>query len=103
MALPRIFPEAYSAPAAPPSSDRLPLEQIRVRLHQTLHDCKDMNAQRVIFKINVAQTPGELWLLRCDLHQCISRVHNQSEAARRINALLDTFSGWVPPSQLSPI
>lgn len=86
---------------APPA--RLTLEQIRHRLYQTLADCKDMSAQRAIYRINVATTPAELWLLRCDLHQCIARVHNQVEATRRINELLDAFEGWVPSRQLAPI
>ncbi|GAB3469552.1 hypothetical protein GCM10011496_01450 [Polaromonas eurypsychrophila] len=83
--------------------DRLPLEQIRERLYAALLDCKDMGAQRVIYRINVAATPSELWLLRSDLYQCIARVHNQAEAARRTNNLLDAFDGWVPSNQLTPI
>ena len=87
----------------PARATRLTLEQIRYRLHQALADCKDMATQRAIYKINVAGTPSDLWLLRCDLHQCIARVHDQAEASRRINALLDAFEGWVPPRQLTAI
>lgn len=86
---------------APP--ERLTLEQIRHRLYDALADCKDMSTQRVIYRINVATTPAELWLLRSDLLQCIARVHNQAEASRRINDLLDAFAGWVPPPQLQAI
>jgi alpha-L-arabinofuranosidase len=84
-------------------ADRLTLEQIRHRLYQVLSDCKDMSAQRAIYRINVAATPLDLWQLRSDLHQCIARVHDQAEASRRINALLDAFDGWVPSSQLTRI
>ncbi|WP_395058031.1 hypothetical protein [Polaromonas sp.] len=83
--------------------DRLSLEQIRERLYAALLDCKDMGAQRVIYRINVAATPSELWLLRSDLHQCIARVHDQAEATRRTNLLLDAFEGWVPSHQLKLI
>ncbi|MDP2818441.1 MAG: hypothetical protein Q8O29_09230 [Polaromonas sp.] len=83
--------------------DRLSLEQLRERLHAALMDCTDMGAQRVIYRINVAATPSELWLLRSDLHQCIARVHDQAEATRRTNNLLDAFEGWVPSHQLTPI
>ena len=86
---------------APPG--RLTLEQIRHRLYQALVDCKDMSTQRAIYRINVANTPADLWLLRGDLHQCIARVHNQAEATQRINELLDAFEGWVPSRQLTPI
>ena len=87
----------------PAHAGRLTLEQIRHRLYQALADCQDMATQRAIYKINVALTPSELWLLRCDLHQCIARVHDQAEASRRINALLDAFEGWVPARQLTAI
>jgi hypothetical protein len=93
-----IFAARQPAPPAP-----LTLEQIRHRLYQALADCKDMATQRAIYKINVAATPSDLWLLRCDLHQCIARVHDQAEATRRINALLDAFEGWVPSRQLAEI
>lgn len=86
---------------APPA--RLTLDEIRHRLYQALADCKDMSTQRVIYKINVAASPAELWQLRCDLHQCIARLHNQTEATRRINDLLDAFEGWVPSGQLAQI
>jgi len=92
--------------AAPAFSDsgrpvnRLPIEQIRENLQALLHDCRCMRSQRVIYKINVAQTPAELWLLRSDLHQCIAQTHSQTEAAERINSLLDVFEGWLPAGQL---
>ena len=103
MAFPSIFAAMRTPPAAPDTPDRLPLEQIRHQLHQTLHDCKSIDAQRIIFRINTADTPADLWLLRSDLYQCISRARDQTEAARRINALLGTFSGWLPAAQLTPI
>lgn len=103
MAFPSIFAVFKHVPAAPLSPDRLPIEQIRQQLRGVLHDCTGMDAQRVIFKIDLAGTPADLWLLRSDLHQCISRTHNQAEAARRINALLETFCGWIPAIQLSRI
>ena len=103
MAFPSIFAMFKHVPVATLSPDRLTLAQIRQQLYGALHDCKGMDAQRVIYKINLAGTPGDLWLLRSDLHQCISRTHDQAEAARRINALLETFCGWIPAIQLSRI
>ncbi|EJL90024.1 hypothetical protein PMI15_00419 [Polaromonas sp. CF318] len=92
--------------AAPAFSDsgrpvnRVPVEQIRESLLALLHDCRDMRTQRLIYKVNVAKTPAELWLLRSDLHQCIAQTHSQSEAAERINSLIDVFEGWLPAGQL---
>jgi hypothetical protein len=82
---------------------RMPLEQVKVSLHNTLHDCRDMRAQRLIYKINMAKTPSDLWLLRSDLYQCISQTHNQSEAVNRINGLVTVFEGWLPARHLTRI
>jgi len=73
--------------AAPAFSDsgrpvnRVPIDQIRESLLALLHDCSDMRTQRLIYKIKVAKTPADLWLLRSDLPQCIAQTHGQSEAA----------------------
>lgn len=82
---------------------RLSLENIRHTFHTALHDCKNMGAQRLIYRINVAPTASDLWLLRSDVHQCIAQTHSQSEAAKRINALIPAFDGWLPASQLKQI
>ena len=97
----RIF--GMAAPAFSDSGrqvNRLPIEQVRESLQALLHDCRCMRSQRVLYKINVAQTPAELWLLRSDLHQCIAQTHSQSEAAERINSLIEVFEGWLPAGQL---
>ena len=92
--------------AAPAFSDsgrpvnRVPIDQIRESLLALLHDCSDMRTQRLIYKIKVAKTPADLWLLRSDLHQCIAQTHTQSEAAERINSLIEVFEGWLPAGQL---
>ena len=96
-----IFSALQTVSGAPASRTRLPLHQVRQQMHLTLHDCSaSADAQRMTFKINLAQTPAELWQLRSDLHLCISRLHGQAEAARRINTLLAGFTGWIPPTQL---
>ncbi|RYG10135.1 MAG: hypothetical protein EON92_13285 [Burkholderiales bacterium] len=82
---------------------RLPLDEVRTALQATLHDCRDMRAQRIVYKINVAKTGADLWLLRSDLYQCISQTHNQAEAVKRINGLLTVFEGWVPARSLTRI
>ena len=82
---------------------RLPVESIRHAFHEALHDCKTMEAQRLIYKINRASAASDLWLLRSDVHQCIAQTHNQGEAAARINALIPAFDGWLPASQLKHI
>jgi hypothetical protein len=85
------------------SNKRLPLEQVKASLHNTLHDCRDLRAQRIIYKIDIAKTPSDLWLLRSDLYQCISQTHSQSEAVNRINDLVPVFEGWLPARHLTRI
>lgn len=83
--------------------NRLPVAQIRQRLESLMFDCNNLRAQQVVYRIKVARTPAELWELRCDMHQCIARVHDQTEASRRINSLVTVFRGWVPPGKLTTI
>jgi hypothetical protein len=82
---------------------RLPLHSVRQSLESLLHDCESTGSDRMLYKIQTARTPAELWVLRCDLHQCISRRHDQTEASRRINTLVPVFSGWVPSDKLNNI
>lgn len=92
-----------AAPVFPDSrrpANRVPIDQIRESLLALLHDCSDMRTQRLIYSIKVAKAPSDLWLLRSDLHQCIAQTHSQSEAAERINSLIEVFEGWLPADQL---
>lgn len=82
---------------------RLPLEQVRVALQGLVQDCRDLRTQRLVYQINMARTPEDLWQLRSDLHQCIAQAHSQAEAVTRINSLLTVFEGWLPASQLTRI
>lgn len=70
---------------------------------ELLNDCETSGARRVVLQIKSARTPTELWDLRCEMHQCISQVHSQTEASRRINSLVTVFTGWVSPNKLTEI
>ena len=83
--------------------DRLPLLSIKQSLETLLNDCETTSAQRVVHHIKLARTPSDLWDLRCEIHQCISHVHSQTEASRRINSLVTVFTGWVPANKLNTI
>jgi hypothetical protein len=76
------------------------LAGIRNHLMRAIDDCIDDQASRLRKKIETARTPQELWMLRNDAFQLISQQHNQSVAAERINALIQTFEGWLEPKQL---
>lgn len=76
------------------------LAMIRNQLMRSIADCTAQAAQRLRTKIDQARTAQELWMLRNDAFQIISQQHNQSIAAERINALIQSFDGWLEPKQL---
>lgn len=100
----RFFGQAMPQLRMPFTSEpRLPVDQIKQKLRALLADCHDTRAQRVTYRISGAVTADELWQIRSELHQCISQLHSQAEAAARINSVLHVFAGWVPTRQLAKI
>ena len=83
--------------------DRPPLALIQQALLDAINDCHDERAARIRYKIDIAQTPIQLWDLRSDVHQCIARLHSERVAAARINDMAGMFVGWIPASQLARI
>ncbi len=90
---------SISTPGAPEtgeSSQHVPMEQIRSRLHEALQDCKDIRTQRVIYDINLAKTPAALRLLLGDVQDCIAKVHCPTVAIERIDKLFGLFGNCLP-------
>lgn len=79
------------------------LQIIRSAMTSCVNDCEGIPAQRLHLKIASAKTAQDLWMLRNDAYQVISQQHSQTEAAVRINRLMDAFEGWVEPRQLVKI
>jgi hypothetical protein len=79
------------------------LQIIRSAMTSCMNDCEGIPAQRLHLKIGAAKTAQDLWMLRNDAYQVISQQHSQTEAASRINHLMDAFDGWVEPRQLVKI
>lgn len=79
------------------------LQAIRSAMTNCVSDCKDLQAHRLHLKIASAASAQDLWMLRNDAYQVISQQHSQTEAAARINHLIDAFEGWVEPRQLVKI
>jgi hypothetical protein len=77
-----------------------PLERIKMHMKHALADCEGPECEKLHYKLDAARSANDLWQLRSDLHQLISRLHSQQEAARRINHLLPCFAHWLPPHQL---
>ena len=99
-----VFDCIFGVAARPPKPPiGVPLAEIQLSLREALGGCHGVRADRLLFRIDLASTPAELWGLRIDLHQCIAQAHTESAAAVRINNLNHVFAGWVPAAQLIKI
>lgn len=84
-------------------AEKKTLSQVRLQLELSFQDVETPVAERLRHKIRAAREVKELWMLRSDVHQLVSRQQSQQEAAQRINALLPYFEGWIPAKSLSRI
>ena len=83
--------------------EKLHIGEVRLLLHDALRQCEGPMCQRMRWRIDAARTAEDLWLLRGEIFQLIARQFYQEEAARRINALLPAFSGWLPAHMLTRV
>jgi hypothetical protein len=84
-------------------AQKMTISQIKLQLELSFQDTEGSDAERLRYKIRATREVRDLWMLRSDVHQLISRQINQQEAAQRINALLPCFAGWMPKHSLAPI
>jgi hypothetical protein len=90
-------PPAYFTP--PPGSRSIE-ELRRLSLH-VLEDCAPSDWLRQ--QLAYARTGEQIWQVRCEMYQAIARRHCESEAVRRLDALLPAFEGWLPRDALVPL
>ncbi len=83
--------------------DREPIEVVQQQLLLALVDCEDTRAERLRHDIVRTTKPRELWVMRSSIFFCVANRRSETEAARRINALLPLFEGWIDPLLLEPI
>jgi hypothetical protein len=100
MVLQRLFGKSKPKQQAPIG---LPVADIQLSLREALAGCHGVRADRLLYKIDMAKTPADLWALRGDLHQCVAQIHTEGVAAYRINGLSAVFAGWIPAAQLTKI
>ena len=82
---------------------KMPLPEIKLQMEDTLHDLPGIESERLKYKIRAARSAHELWMIRSDMYQTISKLRSQTEAALRINQLLSCFKQWMPAQQLAEI
>lgn len=83
--------------------DQAPLWLLRKEMTQAIADCPQDARERLTVSIYRARTGMDLWLLRSDIFQCVSRERGQHEARRRINELRALFANLIPKKQLVSI
>jgi hypothetical protein len=81
----------------------VPLQQLREEMLAAIVDCPERARGRITISLYRAQTGLELWLIRSDIFQCVSRERGQEEARRRVNALRPGFAKHIPKKQLVAI
>ena len=72
----------------------------RLSLH-ALADCAPQDRLRL--QLAHATTGQQIWQMRCEMYQVIAHSHCESEAVRRLDALLPAFEGLLPASMLVPL
>jgi hypothetical protein len=87
----------------PRSHPQTNLDELRQLVLAAFADCSAAAAERLRDRARSMHSARELWLLRADIYQLVARQHCQFEAARRINALLPAFSGWLPEAALTRV
>lgn len=82
---------------------RSPMAALRGEMILCIEDCEALDRYKLLRSILRASDGMDLWLLRIDLFQCISRQCGQKEARRRINAMRPSFAQWVPKPMLMEV
>lgn len=97
------MPFMRSKAQAAAAKNKASLSEVKLRLELSFQDVETPEAERLRHKIRGAREVKELWMLRSDIHQLISRQASQQEAAQRINAVLPYFEHWMPAKLLVKI
>ncbi|MBS7808048.1 hypothetical protein [Variovorax sp. PCZ-1] len=82
---------------------KMSVSEVKLKVELCFQDIDNKDAERLRYKVRSTREVKELWMLRSDIHQLISRHISQHEAAQRINALLPCFAHWMPAQSLIKI
>jgi ERCC4-type nuclease len=82
---------------------KMSLSNVKLKVELCIQDIDNQDADRLRYKIRSTREVKDLWMLRSDIHQLISRHVSQQEAAKRINDLLPCFEHWMPAKSLLKI
>jgi hypothetical protein len=87
-------------PSSPPDWRLRPpeaaIEAVRRQLLAALDDCHGTDCDRLRWRLHTAERPQELWLLRDQVFQAVTREHCLQQAEERIETLLVAFRSVLP-------
>lgn len=83
--------------------NKMSLSNIKLRMELCFQELETPEADHLRHKLRGTREVKDLWMLRSDVHQLISREISQIEAAERINALLPCFAHWLPANEVVKI
>jgi predicted component of type VI protein secretion system len=98
-----FFSSFRNSKAAQSTEQRMHVSEAKLKFELKIQDMQGKDADRLRYKIRGVRDVRELWLLRSDVHELISKRQNQQAAADAINDLLPCFEGWIPAHQLAKI
>lgn len=97
------MPFMRSKAQADAEKNKMSPSKVKLKIELSFQDIDSSEAERLRYKIRSTREVKDLWMLRSDIHQLISRHISQQEAAKRINALLPCFEHWLPARELIKI
>lgn len=77
---------------APPAG----VENLRRQLLALLDDCEGFEADRLRWRLHMAERAQELWFMRDAVFQVVASQHCQALAVERIQALVPAFRQVLP-------
>jgi hypothetical protein len=76
------------------------MHELREHIIGVLYDCEGPSCDRMRRQLAAARSAHELWHARADVFALIAQQHCETQAIARINALVPSFEGWLPPRML---
>ena len=101
------WPGLLASTRAADSSKRMlgpvPLEGVRHEFTQSLVDIRTAPARAMLYRIDEVRSLHELWHLRPEVFNLVSRHHDQAEAASRLARLNRHFPTRAPRSRFGTL
>jgi hypothetical protein len=86
-----------------PRQDTTVVPMIQAQMCQLINGIEGEESGWLRQRITTRWHAVDLWLLRADIYQLLSRAHNQCYAQQQVNRLTPLFESVLPPHMLANI